>query len=434
MRRAELLRRVPRRAWFVAACVVVAAAVVVTLVAWPRPDVDERVAAAFAPRDRAPTGPIVGSIPPACGVSFASMDALVPGVDEDETIDDPDTQRCEWSSTAEARALGGRSRDLEIEVEKEDETAGTGTERLAEAVEAFTDDLPTEASGSDDEAHHVRRLTGLGSEAIAWYTTGSTGPVYPDGSKAKRHPDELKTTILFRQGNLVASVTYGGTDYTRQGVGDVPEAKSKAAPERETFDGARRAARDVARSMDLTAAEAAGITETKERTGRPVTRSLAACDVLPPATVRRLVGTASPDSSVTTGDLIDRDAADTSGCQWSGSRDLDVEVGVVPDTTVGPGERVAALRYLSLYYQAMAPQETSEPDATTFARPLRRPGQQAFLAWTDDATSDAQVVLRIRNVLVRVEVSSADPDRYDKRQATAEAYDAAVAAAGSVPR
>lgn len=431
MRRPELLHRVPRRAWYVTVgALLVVAAVVVAVAVWPHSDVDDRVAAAFGPRDRVPTGPIVGSIPPACGVGFATMDALVPGEDEDETIDGPDTQRCEWSATGEARTFGGRSRDLEIEVGKQDETAGPGTERLADAVDAFTDDLPTEGSGSDDEAHHVRRLTGLGSEAIAWYTTASTGPVYPDGSEEKGHPDELKTTVLFRQGNLVASVTYGGTDYARKGSGDVPEAKGKAAPERETFAGATRAARDVAGGMHLTAA---GITEAKERTGRPVTRSLPACDLLPHATVRHLVGAASPDSSVTTEDLIDRDAADTSGCQWSGSRDLEVEVGVVPDTTVGPGERVAALRYLSLYYSALAPGETTEPDATTFVRPLRRPGQQAFLVWSDDVSSDARVVLRTRNVLVRVDVSSIDTSGYGKRQATADAYDAAVAAARSVP-
>lgn len=235
------------------------------------------------------------------------------------------------------------------------------------------------------------------------------------------------TSILFRQGNVVVALTYGGVDYRRTGP-DGADIEARQVPEPVTFAGAVRAAHDVAHGMHLTATAPARITVVTEHPERPITRVPTACDMLPTGLANRLGkgGLPSPHTS----SLIEYGTTSYAGsCEWDFY--LQVDVAVLTDSRHGTGERVAARQYLSLYYQARG--ATGDiPDAETFVRPLTRPGQRAYISWVKDTESDAQVVFRVRNVLVRVECSDVEKDGYSKREALTDAYDAAVAAARTV--
>lgn len=169
MRRPRLpnrLTRLPRRTWIILAAVVGASAVAAVLLVWPRPDVDEKVAAAFAAPDPAPSGPIVTSIPPDCGVTEHTMDDLAPAGEYREDHSTPDAQSCYWS-TRDYYVDARPRRELQVDVDKEDETSNGGASRLGAAVDEFVQRLDDWTAPAPDTKHaKVRRLSGLGDDAV----------------------------------------------------------------------------------------------------------------------------------------------------------------------------------------------------------------------------------------------------------------------------
>ncbi|MQA81106.1 MAG: hypothetical protein GEV10_21920 [Streptosporangiales bacterium] len=405
---------------------VVIAAVVVTVVLWPRPE-DDKVVAAAVTRDPVPTGPLVTSIPADCGVRERTMDELVSGGQYRELIHNPDSQNCTWDSGSGARIFGGGSRDLEIDVSKDHEDAGPRSEWMAAAFQTFDMKLDAVAEAPDDrQIGPVRPVSGLGDEAVVWHALDFTGPVYP-GKKPEGEPEKATTTVLFRQGNVVVQVAYGGVDYTPHGSGVVPETEGGPPDEAALRAGAFLAARDVAAGMGLRVSGKVAVTADA---GRKLARVPDACDLLPDAVAERLAPDADPEEEDSY--LVDSgEATATGGCDWD--FDLVAEVAAFPDSRRGSGERVAIRRYLELHAEARGFIREDEDDEAYF-RALTRPGEQAYVSWTKDSSVTTEVVFRTRNVLVRVTVRDSEDSENSARSrpgAVRDAYDAAVAAARS---
>lgn len=408
-----------------AVAAVVVAAVVVTVVLWPRPETDEVVAAAVATKDPVPTGPLVTSIPADCGVRERTMDRLVSQGGYQEQIFNPDRQGCVWNAGSRARIFGGGSRALEIDVTKSHEDAGPRSEWTAAAFQDLGYALDAVTDAPDNQRiSAVRPVSDLGDEAVTWHTLEYAGPVYP-GKKPEGDLEKGTTTVVFRQGNVVVEIAYGGVDYTPRGSGVVPETVGAPPDEAALRAGAFLAARDVAASMGLKASAKIAVTED---VGRKVARVPDACDLLPDAMAERLApdADAEPDESY----LIDSDeSADTGACDWD--FDLVAEVAALPDSRLGSGELLATRRYLELHTEARGFTPEDEDDEAYF-RALTRPGEQAFVSWTKDTSIKTEVVFRTRNVLVRVTVRDSEGSAKSRSEAVRDAYDAAVAAARSV--
>lgn len=404
-----------------AALVVVAVAVPVVLAAVDGDEAAGPVAGAFA-RDRVPVGQKVTSIPPFCGVTERTVGQLTGHEDVQEMISDADSQTCTWGTGSSASSIGGSNRELEVEVEKSHELAGSGP-GVAAAMDEFARRVLDESKSSAGiKSGDVRALTGLGHEAVAWPRLDTEGVVYPGGKITGVTGHTRYTTVLFREGNLVAQVTFGGADYTSAGrwPGE-RKPKERLLSEDQTFAGAVRAARDVAASMGLRE-DAPEVTRSRDR---KLAEFPAACDLLPRATVRELG--LSGEGDVEDSYLLDDSASVAGkGCDWD--YDLEVEIVAVPTNRLGTGEERAARRFGYLY-QSAREHRPEEEDDETFFRALTGPGDEAFVGWVKDTSSEATVVFRKRDVLVRISARDIDTETYSRDEAMNDAYTAALAAA-----
>lgn len=396
-----------RRRWtLVGAAGAVALALLATSLLWPRGEVEltDRVARAVVRPDPVPTGPIVTSIPPDCGLSAATIDRLVGPAQGEETNENPDGQQCLWD--AEFLSFDGTDgAELEIDVAKAHELT-QARRRLRATVDAFERKLEFEtgSSGSRTSTGDVRPVEGLGAEAVSWRKSVASNVSSGDSF----------TYVLFRQGNLLAMVKYGGG--------------GKALKEEYTRARALAVAAEVARSMKLTVTGTPKVVEAGDRTVESVP---SACDLLPAGVVKEFAG---DGATAENGDgylFEDEQLAKGGGCEWG--YELTAAVESAKTSSKGTGEQVAARKYLQLYLAARSAEpESDAEDAETYTVPLRGLGDEAFATYERDTSSKGKVVFRVRDALVRVEVRDLSAQDLNRRDALDGAYRTALAAARNV--
>ncbi|MDL4775563.1 hypothetical protein [Actinomadura xylanilytica] len=375
--------------------------------------VGAQLRAAFKPRDTVPSGPLVTSIPPGCGVSEQVRDRLAPHGEENEQSYDADSQSCDWESNKIAFSLGGGNRTLEVKVTKAD---GAGP-----AVAAFTRDLDTERKSTRQKRGTVRKVGGLGAEAVVL-----------DSRRADvRKNSDLYAVVLFRSGNVVVRVAYGGADHSGGDGLSIPTAHKPLSAET-VRDGAFAAAADIAGNMGLGAdAEPAIVTPTPEPPVRNIPR---ACDLLPAKETGRLGIDGSPLPALWPVLIDDKtEGATRDACSWGAN--ARTEIVSIADTPAGPGSEVAAREFERIYQTSRHGGPVLRPRDVVF-RPLTGPGDEAFIVFgrdQDGGGGTAQVLFRVRNVLVRTDYQV---DEGPRVKALDRAYAAAKVAAGvlGVPR
>lgn len=376
-----------RRRWTVgvtAFVAVVAVFATVTLTP-PEDELTERVADAVVRPDPVPDGPIVTSIPPDCGLSLETLDDLVPWTEGTETTMGADEQRCDWDDLGE--------RTLDVAVVKAHESVAS-RERVRLAAQVFDSSIDTTTTGDATSATDLRPVEGLGTRAVSWGTEGS--------GEAHGH-------VRFWQGNVAVEVDYGGESTSVDAAGA----------------GALRAAAEVARSMELTAARPPEVGTAADRAVESVP---AACALLPD---RVVAGIVSDDEGTAEESYLFGDAED-GACHWWGS--LEVEVAAAPRSEPGTGEQAAARRYLATYLEARSGASDTlvgdGEDAERYTAPLHGLGDEAYAHWQRDATSaEGVVVFRLRDVLVRITVEGVVNERPTRPALLDAAYGAALAAA-----
>ena len=364
--------------------------------------------------------PLTGRLfPGRCGVSTATLDKLVPGAEPDphcrwSAHDDDGKANCESCLVAS----GGRARFLDVDVWAKN---GSGEQTpLSEALLTFDE---TDAKAADSSIP-MRRITGLGEEAIARYV-----PSLVSGGG----------NVVFRYRNVVVDVTYDGRN-------PVKNRRSSQVPKKEAMNGAMRAATDVAKKLGTTVPSDPEFTP--RLTGpRALARVPKPCDMVPEATLDQMAE--DPTRSEGTVTLPTRLFVNLQHtfrtCEWKvemtccaddvskegAERRLTVSVAPIPDRTrPGSGTRTAARTYRMLHLIARA-------------RPgfhaLAGLGEQAFSGYgepsgTSGDDEEGRVVFRVRNVLVVVSYSGADDERsMPRKRAVDGAYAVAARAAASLP-
>lgn len=277
--------------------------------------------------------------------------------------------------------------------------------------------------------------------AVAMYDYGRVGVLGKDGLLAVHGlGDEAKISyddhhhesdVTMRVRNAVVTVAYSGWN------------GSRALSGRRGFAGALHAAADVAKSLgaahDPKIAHAVPVPPTA-----PITHTGKACKLIPAARVAELLDSdpdlVDPEDQSSTeqhGDdgAGDRDgAAKSTACEWTTGHAgaLRVSVDRYPDVSPGSGTRAAKRDYRQRYVSVRAAEPISDDDERYFA-PLRGLGEQAFAGYIEE-TLLARVVLRDRNVLIRVMYASAGDDHpLTREQAVGIVYTAATIAADALP-
>lgn len=416
-----LARRRRRMLLVITAIVCVLVLVIVVTVAKTN-RVDGPVAAAFQERSGLPAGPAVTEIPPFCGVSQRTVDRFAPG-ELREQILGADTQTCTWDAGSSASTFGGTDTELEVEVDKADEQTERHRPSTADAVDEFSRKLADGAKDSTGtKVGEVFPLAGLGPDAVGWHQVETDGVIHPDGKITGIRGHGGATTVLFRGGNVVVEVKYGGSDFVVQESDKlIDDTKGKALSSRTTLAGALAVAEDIATSMGLTVEGEPRVREPKGGTVEEVPKP---CSLLPAELAKRIAPGADP--TPTDGYLLDdEDSEANTVCDWS--YDLELEVASSSSYAKVSGAEAAARRYRHLYHSARerTPEEGEEEHDF---RTLSRPGEQAFVSYVEDQHGgvEAELVFRHQDVLVRVR--SHRMEGYTKNKAMNEVYRVAVAA------
>lgn len=401
----RVIRQRGRAGIIAAVCAVLVAAVLVAIAEAPYPTPAPTPLA----HDPVPPEHVTWAIPDRCGISAATLRALV---------GDPDVQKagedgsCEW--------YGGGTGLQELEVNVSAHHAGLdapgatddGDSSVAAAIAAFGDAPYKGLTG--------RPLTGLGDEALLFDGTPSTTP-----DQGRRDVAE------FRTGNVTVSADYfAGTD---------PRTGKPLTAQRQQA-GALRAAADVARALGAPAApkQAAVVSSRPARVRTPV------CSVVPPGLRDRILGgghqSVRPDNVVAI-DPVDPaasiDGASQTSCELStDGRDLNV---VITTSTKPTAARDMRREYLRRYLDARAEPPISRRDDRYF-HALSGLGDEAFCAYLQesslgDAESPARVEVRTGTVLISVAYGAKDDaEPLTREDAVNGAYAVAVAAGNAVHR
>ncbi|MEU5879600.1 hypothetical protein [Spirillospora sp. NPDC047279] len=415
-----ITRRLASRPLTWLAAAVVAA---VLLLAWAcrpgssGPDAADLPAPRTLPADPVPAGPVVTRLPARCGVSPATIEALVPGA---RVENDGDFGECRWhapGSGASLKVVLTAFLDPAVGITAPPEQATLGRPPrppaapntatsygqvravpAAVAVTHLTDGLYS------DIAPEV--VTGLGDEAVGQYDR-SQGVV----------------RIRVRAGDVVASLDHhwGASPGGR---------RDPAGPRRDTL----RAAADVARSLGAPprGTPAFGPAET----GRPLLNLPAdVCALVPKAVLDKVIGDrGSPLRGRGHVAPTAVKGARNGECSWrTGRRALDVTVQAVPDVGAFGGVRTAGREYLKLHLNARGEEPLGTGGEKYFAA-LPGPGDQAFAAYVQGG-APGRVVFRHRNLLVEAVYTAGDPgEPLTRRQTVNGAYAVAVEIARRLPR
>ncbi|MEU5879599.1 hypothetical protein [Spirillospora sp. NPDC047279] len=330
-----------------------------------------RLTPAAAAADRVPPAP--GEPPSGCGLTKATLEALVPGADRS-------LEGCTWSSLDD-REPGSR-RSLRV-TQDEGFPRGMPVSSTSDALYALSPDPP-------------ERLGGLGDdEALARYTV--------EGGEG------VGEIVFSHRGSLV-TVAYKGLDH-RFADDSEPLAEKPARA------GALRAAVEVARRLGTRASPGPAAPPAATPPVRSVPKP---CDSVPRGTLDKvakgavrsrgqstLLSTtfgAAVDSCVwTAGTPADLPEPETRRWRW-----LQVTIARVPDREPGGGTAAAARAYLFLHRTARGDFPMTAVREVRPFRALAGPGDQAFGGVWSQNDAHGRVVFRIRNVVAEVRYSGED--------------------------
>ncbi|MFI0352765.1 hypothetical protein [Actinomadura sp. 9N407] len=374
--------------------------------------------AALRAPDRVPAGPVVAEIPQGCGLSEKVRDRLAPRGEPTGLIFDADSESCTWETGAIAWSLGGGNRTLAVRIDKGNagvpSPVSVAMDDFARALDARPD------SGSSTARGAVRKVTGLGDEAVTLEKTGRDTP-----------GNETRTVaVVFRGGNIVVQVEYGGADYAGDGARARPD-KVKALDAKAALDGAFMAAADIAENMRL-ALDARPAVAGERHRPPPLRRVPPACGLLSGRETEDLDAPGAPYRQKYAL-LLDKDfpGADLDRCSWDLS--LNAEIASIADTEAAGGTEAASRAYLREYHRSRASGPVNRPHDVDF-HPLAGIGDEAFIVFGrdgvgDEARGQAEVLFRVRNTLVRIECEAYEGSAVE---ALDRAYAAAVKAARRV--
>ncbi|WP_329520134.1 hypothetical protein [Spirillospora sp. NBC_01491] len=311
-----------------------------------------------------PVSPARGPMTGGCGVSKATVDALVPGGQDR-------LEKCSWYSS--------RRGEWRLRV-----AAGTDGVAMSGILATTTADPAFAMSPRPPKV-----LAGLGDDqALARYSV-------------RRHDGVAE--VVFQAGGTPVTILYGGQ---REIAGKrIPQPMS----ERDAMKGALTAASEVATGLKLPARP---VPASAPPPGPPaITRVPRPCDLVPGRTLDKVARGAFRSRG--NGTLLDGvSGARTDSCEWqvldvSGqSRTLMVTVGTVPDREPGDGARAASRWFLQWHRLTREGHQSAALDKPKEFHALTGPGEQAFgvlggsLNDADDLPG--RVVFRDRNVVVEV--------------------------------
>lgn len=381
-----------------------------------------RLPAPRAVPDPVPDGPIVTAMPANCGVSRRTARSLAPGSDPDAEksglFREGGPGSCMWYSLNDGAERCGfcprsdshrKERVLNVDIVRH--TGTTGREAVLRAAQELGP-APDLVVGRNPP----RRVTGLGSQAVAYYS-------------AER--DTEGAIVTFRYGNAVTRVKYTGWDAPK---GD---GRQVTIPERIALAGALRAAAEAARGLGVRADPV--VAEPQPGAGL-VRRPPKVCDLVrdrtagliaPRAERARWVGSAFPGVPGVTYDTCEWTSRTSELADEGAKRLLRVAVGVVGEWRPGMALAVAADAYTRMHMEGRLP--TSGEGFTAVAGL----GEQAYVLYRREAggKGQADVVLRYRNVLAEVTYSGTDgPTEIPRTQAVGAAYTAALDVAAALAR
>ena len=411
------------------AILLVTGLVVLTTTVWNSgSDTNRTLATPHTKPDPLPTAKLLTDkdIPDGCGISKATRNKLAPGADNEG--DD-----CRWYSLNAGKddcdfcptAAGDRERVLDVSVQAED-----GVNDISPIGQAMAS-LDTLRFQADNSSVPFRAVTGLGEDAVARYVPGTT---------------QGGGTVIFRYRNAVVTANYHGRDISGK------NRRQQQVPKREALHAALRAATDVAAHLGTDVPSKPKIT-TPPAAPPALTKTPKPCDMVPETTLDQVAPGAhrsgQPGSAFGGTVGFARQNATMRTCVWrvtpiccadDGSdegpeRGLAVSVIPLPDRSRS-GAQEATRLFRRMHYDTRYIQ-TSGQQNNAF-RMLTGPGDQAFRTYRIDPDGSdepvAQVIFRVRNVLVAVEYSGADDERtIPRKQAIDSAYTVAVQAAKSLP-
>lgn len=401
----------PRRKAYVAgagALAVLLAAVIGVATSGNGDVIDGEMAAARV-ASPVPLGPLVVDLPYDCGLSPATIDRLTGGPDREHSMTE-DSEECTWEIGPVAYAgTGGPNRELKVDVHK-------GTDRpRSDASAEFIRVLDSDTRPVGIEPGPVRRLAGIGDEAVIWDQVDLNGALYPDETKPRNVTSRTnRTTILFRAGNVVAKVSYAGSDYRPKDDGKViPDMKEKLLSVQTTQGAALYAARDVLQHLGGRTDGTPHVIEAPKRRPAPAPK---ACALVTPPTLKRL-GDTGPAG--VTGDqeesyLIEgeRDDLTADACSWEGGGSLMLQTEIISarDSRVGTGDQVIGREYDRMYfYERESPvEDDGEEPGERIVGALKGLGDRAFFAYGRGTSRDGTIYLQRGNTLVRVRCWSID--------------------------
>ncbi|TDD69221.1 hypothetical protein E1293_36020 [Actinomadura darangshiensis] len=412
-----------RRVVPVAAGLVAVAVAVAGWVLWPSSGSDDAEPAGKLPvtADPVPSGPIARGLPENCGVSEATLKAVVP---EREMRENGDFGYCEWSQriSAESRYLTVELTQLREDGMKQSDATTYGTlaadwiddaERLQFGVMrgprvkvaplAAAVEMTTPTTRTDEE---VLAVKGLGEDAVA------------------AHDPSAGALVAFRVGNTVGSISYRGTG-------------PRPAPQKELMDVALRIASDSARALGMPPRVKPEAVK-QEKTPDGGKKPSGACSLVPAAAMEHALGgkPSSKELAFATNrveppdleppDVGSRQVMQQTGCRWKANgHTMRVVLRAIPDTGQDTGVRLATRGYLMMHLNARAEEPLSRKGKKYFTA-LKGLGQQAFGSYVEGSTP-ARVLFRRGGVLA--EVSYGHPDGSepsDGKSAVGLAYDIAA--------
>ena len=356
-----------------------------------------------AAADPIPTGPIIKKIPADCGLSKATVTALVPKGRPTQQ------QRCQWAED------GASATSLTVHIEVHSAPSSEFPQRgligsrrvetlpgtpIATAMSDFAGGQPARG---ESNFKHSERVTGLGDEAL-----------FKDNFNLAQ--DEDFAEVRFRIGNTVALVIYESSGEKDQGV-----------PERKIASGALKAAAEIAEGLWKPAPHRPSMAPKDVVDDYEPLDS--ACHLVPKESIGKVVDDefgGRPAKAPVNGF---HDASQI-GCGWQ-SEDHRLTLSVLAYRAQGPinGPHNASRQYAALHADTRA-----APGGEKYFAPISGLGDQAFAAYAKDATP-GRVLFRKANFLVEVVYTEADGASPLTRQDQLKgAYAIATQAAVRLPR
>lgn len=312
--------------------------------------------------DPVPAAPLISSYRADCGVSRATLDALVPDPEQHQSILG-DT--CRWNTA-------GHDKERYLDVSITLVTEGRQTASGRPSTTPVTTAMSTFADQARIRTVKPKALRGLGDEAITYYS-----PKDRIGGGSR---------VLLRARNAIVTVTY------RSGYRDKPPSEKTAT------DGAVRAATDVVRGLGVAVNQAPVVADIKAE-AVPNRPPFKVCDMVSRGTRQELVEADGEVRGHARKDEIEKGKIADS-CKWEMPTEGNLTYYLQVSLTALPSVESARNDYLKRHLEARAEEPISRTDEKYFAA-VSGLGEQAYASYVEEGLPGG-VVFRVRNVVATV--------------------------------